>query len=1826
MARRDVDLVIRAKDEAEKVIQSITAALNDFTDAQVALDSRSAKTDSSLGRLGSAVAELDKAFSSFSSGKGIDDKIEQSIKNIARFETNIESTKGALAGLTRSSKAVADVQDQYAAKLARATAAQQKQTDSVSRAKASAKELQGAYSDTEKAIGRMETRFAKLPELIQKQVTTVTDAERRFNEYADAIRDTDQPSKTLQTNFERTGRILGEQRAKLQGLDTELTELRGKLNAAGSASVFFSDQSERATIELARQERILAGIGGSVSELTQKNRQAGNAQQRLGTQLRNTKNDLDRQTASLEKAEAAFVDTTVSAKEFQQVLARGAQVSSSGLEQQLVEQGIAAQRAKAEVSEYEAVLSKLRAGTAEIGPPTREMSQAIGLAAANAEEARFKYLLQEESLERLGAAFRETGSDISSIAATQARFLAEQNRLGGAMSEVANDALRERNAIRQLNSVQSQAAITSERMERATRGTATATGTAAANTSRLAAAYRVLYGDSRKALSIQQRLRGEVLSLVAAYGGLYGVIDLMGRVLTATQTLEGATARLNVANDGNLAQTGEDMDFLRRTADRLGIELGVLATEFSKFSIATQGTALAGENTRKIFIAVAEAARVNRSSTQEMQGVFTALTQIVSKGCHEAGTLIMMANGLTKPVEDVQPGDSLMGPDGMPRRVLKTVRGRSMMIRIVPESGDPFVVNTHHVLPVYAGDGAAPQYVMAYDLLAGVCPLGYLNRIGEGLVAYTVEKAPYDDYFGFAIEGDRLYLDGQSFVQHNSVQMEELRQQLGDRLPGALQLMADGLKVTTAELINMMEQGEVGAEALVPFAEELQERFGPGLAESLKGTTVQIGRLKNAAFEAAITFGRGGFLESFNALAADLVTLLKSADFAAFLNSASSAMAFLLDVIAAVVRNFELFVAAAGLFVGLKLAKVVLAMGEAFTKAKTAAIAASGAVSTAGAAAGTAAGSIGRARVAVLGLTAGLRALLASTGIGLLIAGIGAGIGYWASTADEASEALAAHRELVDKVKNAYDAVGGSVDEWREKVNDLTEQEAAANVRRVTAAVEDLNSALDFVSGGNDSFLTNFFGFNLASGTEIFNVASDYKAAVRDVISSYRDGELGADGFIRKLDEVAGQFDDGSEESNQYAVAVIKAAKAIVEGNLSLEEASNVLTAVAEDGEDAQEAFDELGNKAAEAAVEVKTLSEKSKDFNSAMGELQSKVPEVARELERLGEIDAIDKLTASAIEAATSMTQVEAALRAAAEAKDALNSDFNAQSISGLAAGDTGVEASAALLREFEGFRATPYFDVNAQRVGFGSDTITLADGSIQKVVKGMRVSVADANRDLLRRVGQEFLPKARNQVGAERFDTFGPQQQAALTSIAYNYGTLPDRIIGAVRTGTDAEVAAAIRGLGGDNDGVNRSRRNKEAALFESGGGIENQIKFQARLDADAAKEREEAAEAAQKKREEQQEFIDAQQASVEQSRFEASIQNDGLVARETATALREAELEAQKVGLTLTQAQRDAIKEATAAKFQQKAADEASNATKQKAAEAEQKVNDLLSQRRDLTELLKIATENGDTSKAEELKTGIAGINEQLIAAIENAKQMWAAVGGSSADTAISKLEVAKVQAENLSVSADNNYLKWDRVAGLFVNGLSSAFDTFAQSVAEGQSVGEAARNAFLKFASDFLLQIARMIIQQAIFNALRSAFGGTSFGSLIGLPTGHTGGLVGSSRVGSGNSTRQVNPAAFAGAMRYHVGGLAGMRPGEVPIIAKQNEEILTRDDPRHMLNGGLGGGGQSADGGTTIINTFDPEEVMDRALSTRRGAKVLVNAIRGSRTEVKAAIG
>ena len=67
-------------------------------------------------------------------------------------------------------------------------------------------------------------------------------------------------------------------------------------------------------------------------------------------------------------------------------------------------------------------------------------------------------------------------------------------------------------------------------------------------------------------------------------------------------------------------------------------------------------------------------------------------------GCHAKGTPILMYDGTIKAVESVEVGDLLMGCDSTPREVLRLARGREQMARIVPVKGDPFVVNTSHIL------------------------------------------------------------------------------------------------------------------------------------------------------------------------------------------------------------------------------------------------------------------------------------------------------------------------------------------------------------------------------------------------------------------------------------------------------------------------------------------------------------------------------------------------------------------------------------------------------------------------------------------------------------------------------------------------------------------------------------------------------------------------------------------------------------------------------------------------------------------------------------------------------------------------------------------------------------------------------------------------------------------------------------------------------------------------------------------------------------------------------------------------------------------------
>ena len=90
-----------------------------------------------------------------------------------------------------------------------------------------------------------------------------------------------------------------------------------------------------------------------------------------------------------------------------------------------------------------------------------------------------------------------------------------------------------------------------------------------------------------------------------------------------------------------------------------------------------------------------------RPSTENMTDLETggSKTIVVGKpGCFKKGTLVMMFDGSSKPVEDVKVGDKLMGDDSNCRVVLELCRNNDTMYEIIPEYGEPYTVNKKHKL------------------------------------------------------------------------------------------------------------------------------------------------------------------------------------------------------------------------------------------------------------------------------------------------------------------------------------------------------------------------------------------------------------------------------------------------------------------------------------------------------------------------------------------------------------------------------------------------------------------------------------------------------------------------------------------------------------------------------------------------------------------------------------------------------------------------------------------------------------------------------------------------------------------------------------------------------------------------------------------------------------------------------------------------------------------------------------------------------------------------------------------------------------------------
>ena len=1163
------------------------------------------------------------------------------------------------------------------------------------------------------------------------------------------------------------------------------------------------------------------------------------------------------------------------------------------------------------------------------------------------------------------------------------------------------------------------------------------------------AAQRSAYETQRTALSLFQRLRGQILSITAAYIGLFGAINELRNVTRVIRDMEQTQARFSVVFGDDTRAITSEMAYMREQAVRLGQDFGTLSKTYSDLLFASREAGFSLGETRRLFLAVSGAARVNQTSAEDLEGVYRALSQMLSKG---------------------------------------------------------------------------------------------------------------------------------------SITAEELKQQLGDRMTGAFQLFAAGLGKTTEELNRLMQAGQVKATSkeLLGFADQIQRKFGGALPAALSSTSAEIDRFFTLLDLARAKFADGGFGEALRKSLAQLNQYLQSSEGDKFFKALGEAAAAAVDFIRLCAEKFEVFVAVGKVWLSLRLAEYVVSMGKGFLLFG----------SRVTLAAANLAQLISFARVGALtigGFFTALRAALVPLGAalgptGLIAAGIFLIIeltGKWTKATISTGEALDKHRQTVETIKNAYSDAAQGVEDWKKRLEGLSEVQIRINGE---ALKQDLANLKKQIEGP----MTLGF-FPRGGGGSVEN-------QIRAVIGQFQVGVISAKRFKAELEKIAKwnppeikvdewtswfQLADDAIKLEDAIAQVEPAAKAAAGGMDQATAAANGLA----------DAVQNTNKQLSEADVLAR--------YESAVNQLKDGIPALKAELEFDAAIKSVEQLVKSMKEIGLSPAQLAEIERLANLRIQSIQSDFAKD------AGGGNFNGSAVdLIKKFEGFISNPKWDVNAYRAGYGSDTVTLADGSVQKITQGMKVSQADALRDLVRRIG-EFQDIVRAQIGSERWNAMSEQQQAALTSIAYNYGELPNRIVNAVKTGTAQEMAAAVRGLAGDNGGINAGRRNAEADILAQGsnGMLVQQIELE------------------QKKLENQQKFQENRDKEIAQQKFE--IEQQGIInskvddaARQVAinTAVREAENRAIEAGVTYTEEMRQADAKRAAELYDatngQKDADERRRA-------ALDEVNRLTERQKLLMEQMQMLQDSGNASGAEAVKVQIQQTNDELLKAIENAQKLNNELGGPDAQNTDLDLQNRAMAVRKIGEEA-----AWsgERINDMLASGLTSAFDRFSEAVANGANVFKSLRDAFLQFAADFLREIAQMIMKQAIMNALgggkdKSGGAGGFISSLIGNLF-HDGGVVGQATM-----TRSVSPAIFQNAMRYHTGGIAGLQPNEVPAILKKGEEVLTQNDPRHIANGG---GQQPVN--VKVVNAIDPGEFISSGLDTTAGEKSILNFIRNNQSAVRSAMG
>lgn len=794
-AKGNVDLIIRAKNEATKNVDAINRSLKELSDQQAIVGDTAGKADDQIERLG---LELAKLRTNAQNLKALGSVTEVINRAGSALERQSEAAKDAAAEYDRVSqrqRELADETSRLSGSLKTATSELKQQETGLKSAKTSLADLSKettALTNREKSLT---SSIGTVGTALEKRREALGQAVQRQAELSTAIASSEKVTKAQQNSLDAANRAIERRQKALEetvtreaALRAELadvqTALRGNVAATEQAGTALAEQ----TAKTAQARAAAVGLSTQVNSLSK-------AEREVAKDVRTAGAAVEQQSAALAEARTEYAQVENAAAQARAAVAAGAIANRQA--------GNTAGQAAVQVATFAARLAVLSGASTgkttnplQVDPAAlREAEAALKGYAATVTQASNESTEAAVSAEQLTAAVKGISTARNSLNGIDTAITAQRNAVDGA-SAAWKTAEAE---VRRL-------ALAIKATDEPSEALATAFGRAQGS-AKLAKDEFIRQSQAATTLGAQLREAG------IGSGDLNTAQVALAQRLQSTDQLMTEAAQASERAAAAIRKLGNESGESSPKVGRLGSGLGVLFDAAARAGSATNPLR-AFKN--ELFAMVAASAGLY-AIKEQLVGIFEAGTQLAANQSKYATAFGGIADG---------------------NRELAYAREVALNLKL------PLGTLTKSYADLaLAAKGTKLEGQGARDVLVGFAQTARVN-------GSTNES----------LEGTFVALT--QVMSKGKVQAEELRGQLGDRLPGALQLMAEGLGVTTEKLETMLEKGQLTREALLNMAAAASSRVGPQLAAALDSPAAKLADFQNRLLVLKETIAGSGFLDA----------------------------------------------------------------------------------------------------------------------------------------------------------------------------------------------------------------------------------------------------------------------------------------------------------------------------------------------------------------------------------------------------------------------------------------------------------------------------------------------------------------------------------------------------------------------------------------------------------------------------------------------------------------------------------------------------------------------------------------------------------------------------------------------------------------------------------------------------------------------------------------------------------------------------------------------------------------------------------------------------